>query len=99
MRIAHTLSLLALAVSLAACGGSSESGSFFPNDNGDSQGEVDGGDNTGMALAAPAQKILKAPSLSACKIMAMQLSVLTSADLTTALAQFELWILTTKVRI
>lgn len=48
MRIAHTLSLLALAVSLAACGGSSESGSFFPNDNGDSQGEVDGGDeNTG----------------------------------------------------
>ena len=47
MRITHTLSLLALAVSLAACGGSSESGSFFSNDKGDSQGEVGGGDNTG----------------------------------------------------
>ena len=49
MRIAHTLSLLALAVSLAACGGSSGSGSFSSNGDGDPQGDNTGGegDNTG----------------------------------------------------
>ncbi|MEO6698128.1 MAG: CocE/NonD family hydrolase [Paraperlucidibaca sp.] len=44
MRISHTLTLLALAVTLAACGGSTSSGSFSPR--GDSAGDTDTGGNT-----------------------------------------------------
>lgn len=47
MRIAHTLSLVTLALALAACGGSSSSGSFASGNGDNSSGDMNGGDGNG----------------------------------------------------